>query len=137
MAGNDDTDTTTADVYLARVGRAGAFGNKGLVVSFISSPEDDAVLEQVRGITIGRFWFRRFSNNYRLAALKQVCVSGVDLRRWWRGASTLSTERGRRIAPCLVYRRGLRLINRRGVLLFQCLFKFVVLHLLRAGILLL
>jgi len=36
------------DTYLHRVGRAGRFGTKGLAISFISAPEDEEVLEEVR-----------------------------------------------------------------------------------------
>ena len=35
------------DSYLHRVGRAGRFGTKGLSISFVSSPEDEAVLKQI------------------------------------------------------------------------------------------
>lgn len=37
-----------ADQYLHRVGRAGRFGTKGLAVSFVSSPEDEQVLEKIQ-----------------------------------------------------------------------------------------
>jgi len=37
-----------SDSYLHRVGRAGRFGTKGLAISFISSPEDSEVLNQVQ-----------------------------------------------------------------------------------------
>jgi ATP-dependent RNA helicase UAP56/SUB2 len=37
-----------ADSYLHRVGRAGRFGTKGLAISFISSPENTAVLEEIQ-----------------------------------------------------------------------------------------
>jgi len=36
------------DTYLHRVGRAGRFGTKGLAISFISSPEDEKLLEEIR-----------------------------------------------------------------------------------------
>ncbi|GAM20382.1 hypothetical protein SAMD00019534_035570 [Acytostelium subglobosum LB1] len=36
------------DTYLHRVGRAGRFGTKGLAVSFVSTPEDQTVLDQVQ-----------------------------------------------------------------------------------------
>lgn len=36
-----------ADSYLHRVGRAGRFGTKGLSISFVSSPEDEAVLKTI------------------------------------------------------------------------------------------
>jgi len=36
------------DTYLHRVGRAGRFGTKGLAISFVSTPEDEQVLEKVR-----------------------------------------------------------------------------------------
>jgi ATP-dependent RNA helicase UAP56/SUB2 len=39
----DDEDT-----YLHRVGRAGRFGTKGLAISFISSEDDEKVLDTVR-----------------------------------------------------------------------------------------
>ncbi len=35
------------DQYLHRVGRAGRFGTKGLAISFISRPEDEAALQKV------------------------------------------------------------------------------------------
>jgi ATP-dependent RNA helicase UAP56/SUB2 len=38
----------SADQYLHRVGRAGRFGTKGLAVSFVSSPEDGQVLNNVQ-----------------------------------------------------------------------------------------
>lgn len=38
----------SADQYLHRVGRAGRFGTKGLAVSFVSSPEDGEVLNNVQ-----------------------------------------------------------------------------------------
>jgi len=37
-----------ADTYLHRVGRSGRFGTKGLGITFVSSPEDSSVLEQVQ-----------------------------------------------------------------------------------------
>jgi ATP-dependent RNA helicase uap56 len=37
-----------ADEYLHRVGRAGRFGTKGLAISFISSPENAQIMEQVQ-----------------------------------------------------------------------------------------
>ena len=37
-----------ADQYLHRVGRAGRFGTKGLAVSFVSSKEDEEVLERFK-----------------------------------------------------------------------------------------
>ena len=36
-----------SDQYLHRVGRAGRFGTKGLAISFISTEEDDKILEDV------------------------------------------------------------------------------------------
>jgi ATP-dependent RNA helicase UAP56/SUB2 len=39
---------TESDQYLHRVGRAGRFGTKGLAISFISSPDDSQVLEDVQ-----------------------------------------------------------------------------------------
>ena len=39
---------TESDQYLHRVGRAGRFGTKGLAISFISSPDDQQVLEDVQ-----------------------------------------------------------------------------------------
>lgn len=38
----------TADQYLHRVGRSGRFGTKGLAVTFVSSPEDAKILEEVQ-----------------------------------------------------------------------------------------
>jgi len=37
-----------ADSYLHRVGRAGRFGTKGISISFISSEEDETVLEETQ-----------------------------------------------------------------------------------------
>jgi len=37
-----------SDTYLHRVGRAGRFGTKGLAISFVSSPADSEVLNQVQ-----------------------------------------------------------------------------------------
>jgi len=37
-----------SDTYLHRVGRAGRFGTKGLAISFISSPQDGEVLNEVQ-----------------------------------------------------------------------------------------
>lgn len=39
--------TNESDQYLHRVGRAGRFGTKGLAISFISSDEDNKILEEV------------------------------------------------------------------------------------------
>ena len=38
-----------SDQYLHRVGRAGRFGTKGLAISFISRPEDEAEMQKVSG----------------------------------------------------------------------------------------
>ena len=38
-----------SDQYLHRVGRAGRFGTKGLAISFISRPEDEAEMQKVGG----------------------------------------------------------------------------------------
>ncbi|CAE6398245.1 unnamed protein product [Rhizoctonia solani] len=38
-----------ADSYLHRVGRAGRFGTKGLAITFVSSPADTEVLQQIQG----------------------------------------------------------------------------------------
>lgn len=48
------------DQYLHRVGRAGRFGTKGLAISFISSPEDEAALQKV----IIAFYFLRWTYWY-------------------------------------------------------------------------
>ena len=37
-----------ADQYMHRVGRAGRFGTKGLVVSFITSKEDQEVMDEIQ-----------------------------------------------------------------------------------------
>ena len=37
-----------ADQYLHRVGRAGRFGTKGLAISFVSTPSDSDILNQVQ-----------------------------------------------------------------------------------------
>ncbi|KAG5462382.1 MAG: hypothetical protein BJ554DRAFT_5299 [Olpidium bornovanus] len=36
-----------ADTYLHRVGRAGRFGTKGLAITFVSTPDDLEILNQV------------------------------------------------------------------------------------------
>ena len=36
------------DTYLHRVGRAGRFGTKGLSISFVSSEEDKAMLDEIQ-----------------------------------------------------------------------------------------
>lgn len=43
------SERSNSDTYLHRVGRAGRFGTKGLAISFVSSPEDSAVLNEVQG----------------------------------------------------------------------------------------
>jgi ATP-dependent RNA helicase UAP56/SUB2 len=42
----DMTDKT--DAYLHRVGRAGRFGTKGMAISFITSEEDQKVLQETQ-----------------------------------------------------------------------------------------
>lgn len=42
----DFPDST--DQYLHRVGRAGRFGTKGLSISFLSRPEDEAEMQKVQ-----------------------------------------------------------------------------------------
>jgi len=37
-----------SDAYLHRVGRAGRFGTKGLAITFVSTPEDHKVLEDIQ-----------------------------------------------------------------------------------------
>ena len=44
----DKSSEPPADQYLHRVGRAGRFGTKGVAISFVSSPEDEAALAQVQ-----------------------------------------------------------------------------------------
>lgn len=39
---------TDSDTYLHRVARAGRFGTKGLAISFVSTNEDAAILNQVQ-----------------------------------------------------------------------------------------
>jgi len=38
----------TSNTYLHRVGRAGRFGTKGMAVSFISTEEDNKVMDDVK-----------------------------------------------------------------------------------------
>jgi len=38
----------TSDQYLHRVGRAGRFGTKGLAISFVTTQEDESVLEDTQ-----------------------------------------------------------------------------------------
>ena len=40
--------TNESDQYLHRVGRAGRFGTKGLAISFISTPDDNKILDEVQ-----------------------------------------------------------------------------------------
>lgn len=44
----DDKHGNGADTYLHRVGRAGRFGTKGLAITFVASPADSEVLNQVQ-----------------------------------------------------------------------------------------
>jgi len=39
---------TKSDEYLHRVGRAGRFGTKGLAITFVETPEDKAVLDDIQ-----------------------------------------------------------------------------------------
>ena len=48
MPQTDERHGNGADTYLHRVGRAGRFGTKGLAITFVSSPEDSDVLNQVQ-----------------------------------------------------------------------------------------
>ncbi|KFM26876.1 DEAD-box ATP-dependent RNA helicase 56 [Auxenochlorella protothecoides] len=48
MPETDDKHGNGADTYLHRVGRAGRFGTKGLAVTFVASPADSEVLNQVQ-----------------------------------------------------------------------------------------
>lgn len=36
-----------SDSYIHRVGRAGRFGTKGLTITFVSSPKDMEILEEI------------------------------------------------------------------------------------------
>jgi len=38
----------TSDEYLHRVGRAGRFGTKGLVIAFVSSEEEEKTLDETQ-----------------------------------------------------------------------------------------
>ena len=44
----DEKHGNGADTYLHRVGRAGRFGTKGLAITFVASPADSEVLNQVQ-----------------------------------------------------------------------------------------
>lgn len=47
-----------ANTYLHRVGRAGRFGTKGLAISFVATPDEAKVLDQIQGkfeVNIGEF----------------------------------------------------------------------------------
>ena len=44
----DESKEPPADQYMHRVGRAGRFNTKGLAISFVSSPEDEAALAEVQ-----------------------------------------------------------------------------------------
>ena len=46
-----------SDQYLHRVGRAGRFGTKGLAISFISRPEDEAEMQKVCDLMVLGFEF--------------------------------------------------------------------------------
>ncbi|KAK9852090.1 hypothetical protein WJX84_003221 [Apatococcus fuscideae] len=48
MPETDERKGSGADTYLHRVGRAGRFGTKGLAITFVSSPSDSEVLNQVQ-----------------------------------------------------------------------------------------
>lgn len=47
-AAADEKHGNGADTYLHRVGRAGRFGTKGLAITFVASPADSEVLNQVQ-----------------------------------------------------------------------------------------
>jgi ATP-dependent RNA helicase UAP56/SUB2 len=53
-----------ADSYLHRVGRAGRFGTKGLSISFVSTTEDEEVLQSIE---------KRFE-----VALPEFPADGID-----------------------------------------------------------
>jgi len=48
MPETDEKHGNGADTYLHRVGRAGRFGTKGLAITFVASPVDSEVLNQVQ-----------------------------------------------------------------------------------------
>merc|ERR1712118_42548 len=48
MPETDEKHGQGADTYLHRVGRAGRFGTKGLVITFVASEKDSEVLNQCR-----------------------------------------------------------------------------------------
>ncbi|GAB4813135.1 hypothetical protein N2152v2_000181 [Parachlorella kessleri] len=48
MPETDERHGNGADTYLHRVGRAGRFGTKGLAITFVASPQDSEVLNQVQ-----------------------------------------------------------------------------------------
>lgn len=48
MPETDEKHGNGADTYLHRVGRAGRFGTKGLAITFVASPADSEVLNQVQ-----------------------------------------------------------------------------------------
>lgn len=52
----DEKHGNGADTYLHRVGRAGRFGTKGLAITFVASPADSEVLNQVQVRTQWRRW---------------------------------------------------------------------------------
>lgn len=39
---------SNSDAYIHRVGRAGRFGTKGLTITFVSSPKDMEILEEIQ-----------------------------------------------------------------------------------------
>lgn len=52
----DEKHGNGADTYLHRVGRAGRFGTKGLAITFVASPADSEVLNQVQVRSWRRLW---------------------------------------------------------------------------------
>jgi len=48
MPESTEHNAGAADCYLHRVGRSGRFGTKGLAITFVSTPEDSATLEEIQ-----------------------------------------------------------------------------------------
>jgi hypothetical protein len=73
----DDKHGNGADTYLHRVGRAGRFGTKGLAITFVASPADSEVLNQVQVR-----WLRRAEGSARVCFGGGACGRALELQGW-------------------------------------------------------
>ena len=85
-AADEKSGEAPADQYLHRVGRAGRFGTKGLAISFVSSPEDEAALAEVQ---------------------KRFAVELPELKDTIDSKTCACARRGRHIAPARALRLSL------------------------------